>query len=199
MSIKTKREKSENPRTKRVREIALTEGVRLMVSEGGEAVTARRISEATGVARSAIYRHWPNQPALLLAVVERGMAPHRASEVTGDFERDLHTILESFRTRLGLRPFRQVFATLLSQANRDDAFIGPQRRLVDGLLMPVREVILGAVERGELPSAFDVESACAQLTGPLLLQHVMLRAPIEDSLIARVVRGFLAANGSSEG
>jgi len=170
----------------------LAEGLSLLTSEGGEAVTAARIAERSGVARTTIYRHWPSQPSLLLDVVARGLAPHQATELTGDLEADLQSALTNLRLRLQKRPFRLVFATLLTQANRDRAFVEPQQRLLDGVLLPVREVLLDAIARDELPM-FDIESACVRLTGPLLTQHVMLRAPITDEIISSVVRGFLAA------
>ena len=192
VSDRKKGERRENPRTKRVREIVLAEGVELLTSDGGQAVTAARIAERTGVSRTTIYRHWPSQPALLLDVVERGMVPHRTTELTGDLARDLHAVLLNLRVRIRKQPFRRVFATLLAQANGDEAFIGPQQRLVEGVLSPIREVLLDAVSRDALPPTFDVDSACAQLAGPLLLQHVMLRAPITNALITRVVQGFLS-------
>lgn len=179
----------------RVREIVLAEGVRLLASEGGESVTAARIAERTGVARSTIYRHWPSQPSLLLDVVEQAVAPHRPTELTGNLKRDLLTVLKNLRSRLARRPFRLVFATLLTQSTQDDAFIEPQQDLVAGVLLPVREVLVDAIARGELP-ALDVELACAQLAGPLLTQHVMLRAPITDALISSVVQGFGSDGGA---
>ncbi len=185
----------ENPRTRRVREIVLDEGLHLLVSEGGEAVTALRIAENTDVARSTIYRHWPDQPSLLLDVIERGVTPHRATEITGDVASDLETALLGLRSRIRIRAFRRVFAALLVQAERDATFVRSQRRLVEGLLFPVREVIEDAIARGDLPPTVDVEAACAQLAGPLLTQHVMLRVPVERALIANVVRDFLSTPG----
>ena len=60
-----------------------------------------------------------------------------------------------------------------------------------GVLLPIRDVLVDAVARDELHVP-DLDAACVQLVGPLLTQHVMLRAPITDDLIAGVVRGFLA-------
>ena len=189
-----KRERRTNPRTERLREIVLSAGVELLTSDGGDSVTAARIAERTGISRSAIYRHWPSQPSLLLEVVEHGMVPHRTLELTGDLEVDLQTALRNMRARMRKQPFRRVFATLLGQANRDDAFVGPQRRLVRALLQPLREVLVDAMSRDELPSALDVDSACAQLAGPLLVQHVMLRVRIDDALVASTVTAFVGVN-----
>lgn len=52
-----KRTAGENPRTTRIREIVFRAAVSLLLDEGAEAVTALRVSEHTGIARSTIYRH----------------------------------------------------------------------------------------------------------------------------------------------
>jgi len=188
----------ESPRTQRIREIVLAEGVRLLLSQGGGAVTALQITKATGVARSTIYRHWPDQASLLLDVVERGVRPGRPTEITHDLSGDLRTALTGLRARMRIRRFRVVFATLLAQANNDDAFAAPQHRLVRGVLLPVREILLDAVARGRLPAELDVESAALQLAGPLLAQHVMLRLPISDELLESIVQQFLVVHPSGK-
>jgi len=181
----------ESPRTQRVREIVLTEGIRLLLSQGGGAVTALQITKATGVARSTIYRHWPDQACLLLDVVERCVRPGRPTVITHDLRGDLRIALTGLHKRMRIRRFRVVFATLLAQANSDDAFAAPQHRLVRGVLLPVREILLDAVARGRLPAELDVESAALQLAGPLLAQHVMLRLPISDELLESIIQQFL--------
>ena len=190
---------AENPRTTRVRDLVLDEGLRLLVEEGGEAVTALRIAEATNVARSTIYRHWSDQPSLLYDVVERGVAPHGSSERTGDLEADLESALRGLRSRLDKRAFRRVFAALLTQADSDDAFVGSQQRLLDGVMAGVRGVLADAVSDGRLPESLDVDEACAQLAGPLLTQHVMVRRPIADELISGVVAAFIALRSARSG
>lgn len=67
-----------------------------------------------------------------------------------------------------------------------------QRRFVEGVLAPIREVIDAAVEHDGLELSVSPEEAVAQLTGPLFHQHVMLRARITDELIAASVDGFLS-------
>lgn len=186
-------ESRDNPRTERVRDIVLTAGCKLLVTDGGAAVTALRISERTGVARSAIYRHWPDAAALLLDVVDRIARPRAEVSTTGDLEADLMTALRGLRARMQKRPFRVVFGTLLDHANRDPRFVEPQRRFVEGMLAQLTGVLRDAIRRGLLPATLDIESAASRLAGPILTQHVLLRAKISDALIREVVGQFLAS------
>lgn len=45
---------------------------RILVKEGADAVTMRRIAQATGVTAMAIYRHFPNRDGLLNTLADEG-------------------------------------------------------------------------------------------------------------------------------
>jgi AcrR family transcriptional regulator len=47
---------------------------RLLDREGADAVTMRRVAEATGITAMAIYRHYPDRAALLNALANEGFA-----------------------------------------------------------------------------------------------------------------------------
>ena len=181
----------ENPRTTRVRKIALDAAVTLFIDEGFRAVTAQRVSQATGVARSTIYRIWPDQVALLLETIDGVAHPQRIVETTGDLGVDLTAALVSLRRRLDDRPIRDIFAALLEHANRSDEIVPVQRRFVAGIVAPVSTIVTEAISDGRLVVATSVDDVVAQLTGPLFQQHVMMRQPITDDLIAASVKAVV--------
>ena len=185
----------ENPRTARVRQIMLDAARDLLIKEGAGALTAVRIAEETGVARSTIYSHWPNHTALLLDAIDRIVSPHSPTSITDNLEEDLNTALSDLRMRMTKRPFRIIFGALLDHANRNRGAVAAQRRLVNGVLQPVHDILSAAKGRGDLPSTVDVETASAQLAGPLFAQHVMLRATISDLLIRQTIAQFLGQKG----
>ena len=191
-STPSKRATGKNPRTTRIRDIVLQAVIELLVAEGAGAVTALRVSEHAGVARSTIYQHWPDQSNLLLDAIDRIMIPDVPTSITNNLEEDLTTALANLRRRMTKQPFRALFATLLDHANRDKAFVAPQRRFVNGVLQPIREILTAATQRGDLPSVDDVDETAAQLAGPLFAQHIMLRTTISDQLIANTTQHFLA-------
>ena len=182
----------ENPRTTRMREAVLDAVIELVLTEGAGVVTALRVSERAGVARSTIYDHWPTPEALLLEAIDMVIAPHAPTAVTGDLEADLTTALDGLRQRLTNRPFRVWFATLLDHANRDETFAAAQQRFVNGVLQPISDTLTAAKNRGELADHVDVDQAAAQLAAPILTQHVMLRATATDALVKSATKHFLA-------
>ena len=185
------RRKEENPRTTRVRQIIVDSAAGLLIREGAGAVTAVRIAEATGVARTTIYRHWPKPTGLLLDAIDRVVRPHIPTRITDNLEADLVLALTNLQLRMSKNPFRRVFTALLDHANRDRDLVAAQRRFVNGILQPIHDVITAAKQRSDLPSTVHIETACAQLAGPLFLQHVMLRTTISEALISETIAQFL--------
>ena len=184
----------ENPRTTRVRQVILNAAADLLIKQGAGEVTAARIAQETGVARTTIYRQWPDQADLLLDTIDSLVAPHSPTISTDDLEADLVRALSNLRTRMTRHPFRQVFAALLDLANQDRSLVAAQRRFVNGVLQPINDILTAAAERNDVPSGMSIPQACATLAGPLLYQHVMLRETIEDQLITNTVRQFLATD-----
>ena len=119
------------------------------------------------------------------------MRPHVPTTISDDLGADLLVALTNLQMRMRKRPFRFVFTALLDHANRDQKLVAAQRRFVSGVLQPVRDIIAAALQRGDLPSTVHVETASAQLAGPLFLQHVMLRSTISEELISGTITQFL--------
>ena len=197
MKAEQPRGKGKNPRTTRVCEIILDAAAQLLVREGASAVTAVRVAEKTGVARTTIYRHFPNPSGLLLDAIDRVVTPHAPTKITDNLEEDLITALSNLRMRMTKNPFRLVFTALLDHANRDEGFVAAQRRFVSGVLQPIHDILAAAMQRGDLPSAIHVETASAQLAGPLFLQHVMLRNTVSEPLISETIAQFLCRMGDN--
>ena len=106
-------EGTENPRTTRVRKIVLDAATDLLIDQGHHAVTPQRVSTVTGVARSTIYRLWPDPVSLLLDAIDRVLAPDHAAPTVGDLGRRSRHRARTLAVRLNRRPFRAIFVALL--------------------------------------------------------------------------------------
>lgn len=183
----------ENPRTRRVRELVLKTAVEVLVEQGAADVTAAIVADRADVARTTIYRHWPDQRSLLLATLELMTVPHHVDPATGPLQRDVRHSLELLRTRLVARPVRSIFGALAAHSTQDDAFRDGQHLFVQQLTRPTVTILEAAQLRGELPSTIDCTFEATMLTGPLLHQHLALAGDISDELIDQVARRWLAA------
>lgn len=180
-----------NPRTLRVRQVIIDAAIELLLHGGTREVTATRIAEETGVARTTIYRQWPDQPSLLLATIDALVAPHTPTPSSGDLQADLTTALTDLRTRLVTKQVRLVFAALVDYATLDEAFVAAQRRFVEGMTRPTVDVLNDAQQRGELPATLDCSLTATTLTGPLFHQFLLLHQTIGDDLIDEVTSRFI--------
>lgn len=187
-----KRAKRENPRTARVRQVILDAAVDLLVGRGPHEVTATRIAEETGVARTTIYRQWPDQASLLLATIDTVIAPSFGPSTTGDLAVDIRQTLTNLRQRLEVRPIGPIFAGLVDLASRDDDMVEAQQRFISGLVQPTTDLLEAACERDELPVDLDCAAVTTSLAGPLLFESLVMRRTIEDDLIDLLMAQFRA-------
>jgi AcrR family transcriptional regulator len=73
---------------------------RLLDREGAEAVSMRRVAEAVGITPMAIYRHYPDQAALLNALADEGFqelsASLKSKRYTGAIESRLSKMADTY-------------------------------------------------------------------------------------------------------
>ena len=190
---KPKTGERENPRTRRVRELILETAIEVLLDQGAQGVTAANVAERADVARTTIYRHWPDQRSLLLATIENLATGRELPEAIGPLDDDVRRTLRQLRERLAYREVHSVFGALAGFAEQEAAFGDAQRMFVEGLNQPMVAVLQAAKNRGELAVDTDCAFEATMLTGPLLHQHLALRNEITDHLIGEVADRWLAA------
>ncbi|MFW2334204.1 TetR/AcrR family transcriptional regulator [Ilumatobacter sp.] len=183
-----------NPRTRRVREAVLSVAVEVLVEHGAHEVTAARIAEQADVARTTVYRHWPDQRSLLLATIDALTTPHRRTESVGSLAEDVRVALVQLRSRITTHDVRSVFGALATHAAHDEAFSDAQRRFIEQLTQPTRDVLNASQQRGALQADVDCDLEARLLTGPILHQHLAWHDTVTDSVLDLVVRRWLTTH-----
>jgi len=91
--------------------------LKLLETEGPEAVTMRRVARASGVTAMAIYHHFPSRRALLDSITNAEFAQHTlvlsATDTTGPLEKRFEHVLATFLDFALSRP--RVFDYVFSQ------------------------------------------------------------------------------------
>ncbi len=177
----------EDPRPAQTRDLVLQAARMIVASEGQAAVTPTRLVEVSGVARSTIYRHWPDAAAIIadaMTLDREETAVHRS----GHLESDLRNYLQRLRDILE-SPSATIIVAQADIAERDEqaaetlAGNGRHRnQLIRDLLDDPRE---------------DFETVHPQLVGPLFMQRYFLRKPITDELIDAVVETYITARNNN--
>jgi AcrR family transcriptional regulator len=146
------------------RETVLRGALDLLLNEGAAALTPQRLHEVTGVARSTVYRHWPDADALvdaLLDVAEQTEAP----DLTGDVRSDLDAAINHLLWRLRNRPVASFLGSLMAGPISDERVAARRNRYIAGLLQPLR----AALRQVQPPlSSAAIEDAANLIAGPLL-------------------------------
>lgn len=179
------------PRSEHARR-AILDAARALFEKGGYATaTMEAIASRAGVAKTTVYRWWPNRGSLLVDVLVEEVT----SVVPPPEGRDP---LKALRTelRLGVIAARgltgRLITSLLGEAQQD-----PEVRaaLLEGLFYPRREASVGAIRRaqasGELRPDVAPYVAVDLLFGPLFYRMFVQHEPLTEGFIKQVFQYFL--------
>lgn len=171
-------------------ETVFTAAFRLLIAEGARSITANRIHRETGIARTTIHRHWLEPADLLAAMPERATGDQDTADFTGDLRIDLEIAVESLVFRFNHRPVRPLFGALVEHGRHEPGEADIAASYVEGILRPVRRAVAEGIERGDLESG-DMDEFVPELSGPLLVRHVLLGHEVHDADAKRVLDVFL--------
>ncbi len=159
--------------------------LRLFLDEGGAALTPTRLHAETGIARATIYRNWPEAADLIEIMLERATEHPGSATFSGDLRADLHTATDVLLDRFHRRPARAFFSACIEYGRHSDRVARTAEAFIGGILAPFRDVISAAVDRGDVDG--DVDELTAEVTGPLILEHVVMGNEIAAERARRLV------------
>ncbi len=169
-----------DPRPVQTRELVLQAAQKIILAQGHAAATPTRLAEMTGVARSTIYRHWPDPACLIADALDTGRQDVPLAS-TSDLRDDLCAYLVELSELLE-SPAGAFIIAQAEIAERDEG---------------VAETLVGTVRtRTERIHALINDPRAdldAQLLGPLFMQRFFVREPITNELICSVVDACLGA------
>jgi AcrR family transcriptional regulator len=160
--------------------------LKLARKHGVRAVTLERIAEASGVARTTIYRRWRNRSAILgdafLAQVESSIQFPECASPGERLRQQMHLIAALFRGNGG-----QLLRVLLAEALTDAEL---QQAIRERWLMPRRAsatvVVEEAIAAGELPPHTSPDVLLDALYGGLYYWFLFDPAMLTDSYVDAV-------------
>jgi AcrR family transcriptional regulator len=170
----------------RSRERVLTSAFDLLGESGVSGFTIDEVARRSGVAKTTIYRHWPAREALVLEAASLISAAVEVPD-TGSVQGDVTVILNNLGGLLGTARWSSVVPSIVDVAERDPQFAAVHGRIQRGHASPLREVLVRAAGRGELPATTDPAHVISALIGPLYYRRWFSREPIDERFVARLV------------
>ena len=185
-----------DPRVARSKDTVLAATAELLGQEGAAGFSIDAVARRSGVARTTIYRHWPEPSALLFDAFRYGSEATPAPD-TGSVRDDLVELYTHLSERLPRTCYGRMLPVLLDAATRDPALAPVHRDFIRERRQPARDVIRRGVERGELPADVDVESLIDRLAGPVFYRFLVVHEPYRRADVERVVDATLCSLSTS--
>jgi AcrR family transcriptional regulator len=186
-----------DPRVVRSREAVLAATVALLTEHGLGGVTVEAIAQRSGVAKTTIYRHWPNPSQLVIDAVD-ALAQPCATPDTGSLRGDLTEIINGLANTITASPMASVIPSLVDAAERDREIARLRRGWVRQRRSSLVVALDRARDRGEIDGAVDADVIAAMGPGALFYRRLVSHEPLNPAFLARVVDGLMAALGAHD-
>jgi AcrR family transcriptional regulator len=187
-----------DPRVRRSRAAVLEAACELLMEVGFGGVTMEGVSARSGVAKTTMYRQWPDSNHLLLDVFSL-VSAETVTPTTDDLEHDLVECLRQLVSTLTNPESSGMVAALIEASERDEEFRRISRPSIDARRKPVVTRLRVAVRSGQLPPDTDVELVCGLLVGPLFYRRLLSRQSLTDkTLLPRLVHMVIAGAKSTD-
>jgi AcrR family transcriptional regulator len=159
-----------------------------LLSEGGfQAVTMEAVAARAGVAKTTLYRWWPNRAAVALDCVSARMTPIADGAHAGSYRERFQRQLKATIRLLNGRQGQSILA--LIGAKQTDPPLG--RAYSEQIARPrraqTRRMAHQAIEAGELAPGTDADLFLDAIYGPLYYRKVVSGEPVTNDFIDRIV------------
>lgn len=169
-----------DPRIERTRKVVLEAAAELIAECGLGRTTIEAVAERSGVARSTIYRHWPNRSDLLHESVANHMAQTHES-LTGELRSDLARTFSHISEMLSDATTRSFFASFIAEGTRGGDMGSLSAKLTTTRRELTIDVINQAIERGDLVSTIDSSQFADDLAAGIVFRGMVLRQPVDSA------------------
>jgi len=170
------------PRSEEARRKALTAAGDLIIERGVGALSIEEVAARSGVAKTTIYRHWPERASLIIDTV-RSTFEHVGTPDTGSLRGDFEAYFSGMvRADLSGR-IGQLMPCIIDAAARDPEISTLLERLKDEREAPVRTIVERAQARGELPADLDLRIVIGTIVGPIVFRKIVQRLPIDEDYV----------------
>ena len=181
-----------DPRVERSRLVVLRATVEELAEVGYGGVTVEAVAARAGVAKSTIYRHWPDKLAMIADAFEtfhERMVPDLGDLATREAVARLarhvaEIVVDS--------TFSRCIPALVEGAERDPRVRTFHHRYSAERRAALVDLIARGVERGELDPGLDPELTTVALLGAIFYRRLMTQRPMSaaetNELVAQLLR-----------
>jgi AcrR family transcriptional regulator len=173
------------PRSDEARRKALDAARELIVDKGVVNLTIEDVAARSGVAKTTIYRHWPERTSLIVDAVNATFE-HLGAPDTGSLRGDLEAFFGAvMRTDLSGK-VGQIMPAIIEAAGRDPEMAHLLERIGNERERVCRTIIGRALERGEIRQEvadYGLEALIGVTVGPIVFQKIVRRRTLTPDYV----------------
>lgn len=189
-----------DPRIVRSRRAVREAALRELAESGYGAFTIDAVARRSGVARSTIYRHWPDKLALIADAFDTlNEQPQPGARPSSDEQlparEQVRVLLLHLVERFRASIFADCLPALIDGAARDPQVRAFLHRFTQRRRRALTRAIRAGVDAGELPAHVDPDLAATALSGAVIYRRIMTATPFEPSRLDELIDTVLGPPG----
>jgi len=186
------------PRSEEARRKALAAATDLIVEKGVANLAIEEVAARSGVAKTTIYRHWPERTALILDTVRACFAEVETPD-TGSLRGDLEAFFGGMVQADLSGTVGKLMPALVEAAGRDGEIELLMDRIALDRQRPILDIVERAQARGELPPDLDPRVTIGTIVGPIVFRKLIWRQPLDAAYVAGCLDVAIAGLGAPHG
>ncbi|MGZ0176607.1 MAG: TetR/AcrR family transcriptional regulator [Acidimicrobiales bacterium] len=187
----SERAMSTDPRVAHTRSVVLGATVEILAEEGFERLTVEAVAERSGVARSTIYRNWPERSDLLSDGFDQ-MCSFEEIPDLGSMDAELRFVATEIANSLAQAQWAKALPSLIGAAHHDKGLTEAQRLFAQRRQALTGVIFERAVERDEIIAGRDPKHLAELFASGFFFRFLMTRAPIDDAFIDAQIEAVIA-------
>ncbi len=182
-----------SPRAARSREKMMRAATDLLVDHGPRSVTVNAVAEASGVAKSTLYRHWPSRDEMLVDVVRCAVPVVAEPDLTGSFDVVLRDFMASAAAALSDPEWSRIIPALMSLRKTMPELAEIVEADREAKTATLRSILDLGIRSERIPTGLDPADVDKLLLGPLIFAALLDEHDRMVRLADVVVDRFLAS------
>lgn len=170
------------PRSAEARSKVLAAANDLMAARGVSSLTIDEVATRSGVAKTTIYRHWPERSSLIVDAVNSHLE-HVGTPDTGTLRGDLDVMWTGMNRSDLSGNTGQIIPCLVEAAGREPEMASLLERIGAERERVVKGIVERAVLRGEIRSDLDLETLVGVIVGPIVFQKMVRRRELTPEYV----------------
>lgn len=176
-----------DPRIERSRRLIRQAALDELGDVGYGAVTMESVAARAGVAKTTVYRHWPDKLALIADAFETFHEEMVPSIESGPHRDRVERLVRHVAEVVVDSTFSVCIPALIEGAERDPRVRQFHHRYAAERRQGLVDAIAEGMAAGELPSGVDPELAALALLGPIFYRRLMSSQPFDPAQAGKLV------------